>query len=585
MDREEIIQKYPLVRTMEQRGVVLRGSGKTLTTNRCGGTQHKPGHNCVNVDTEKAVWYCNDCETGGSVIDFMALWDGVAVADVLKRFGTENGNGHNGSNGHVRRPAPDLDIPQNKPVAKGEKVVATYNYTDEAGKLLFCVCRFEPKTFRQKAPDGNGGWVYKLEGVRRVPYNLPKVLAADVVWIVEGEKDAETLIAVNLTATTNCGGAKKWTDDYSKLLRKKNVVLIPDNDDSGAEHLEVLKKSLSPYVASMRILILPEDFKDVTEFMTFYPTPGEAVGELLNLAERVEVLYRGASIPVQTMEEMEQDYREHLEHSSTHQLIIGNWIPGLREIRPLVPGELAAILAATGCGKTLLLQNIAVNTRLPTLLFEVELPSSLNFERFVAMATDNSGSEVEEIYKGKKTANWRMCGNLNHIFCVHRSKVTTEDIQRIIETTSLKTGIRPVMVLIDYIQLIQAKGESRYERVSGVAEQLKVVAKETKTIIVMASQIGRGATGVSKEVTLTDAKESGSIENSSGLVLGAWRDGDDQDRIWLRILKNTKGKAGRTIPCRLKESLRIVQEADEPEQQDNGVAIHSPRKPFNRNRR
>ena len=130
-------------------------------------------------------------------------------------------------------------------------------------------------------------------------------------------------------------------------------------------------------------------------------------------------------------------------------------------------------------------------------------------------------------------------------------------------SAELKTSVRPVLVLVDYIQLVQGSGESRYERVSGVAEQLKVVAKETNTIIVMASQIGRNATGESKEVSLTDAKESGSIENSSGLVLGAWRDGNDAERLWLRVLKNTKGKSGRTIPCRILESLLIQQEAKE----------------------
>lgn len=64
---------------------------------------------------------------------------------------------------------------------------------------------------------------------------------------------------------------------------------------------------------------------------------------------------------------------------------------------------------------------------------------------------------------------------------------------------------------------------------------------------------------------LTDAKESGSIENSSGLVIGAWRDGDNSERLWLRIMKNTKGRAGRTIPCRIWESLLIHQEAEEDE--------------------
>ena len=51
---------------------------------------------------------------------------------------------------------------------------ATYQYTDETGVLLYEVLRYEPKTFRQRRPDGNGGWIWQLGDVRRVPYRLPE---------------------------------------------------------------------------------------------------------------------------------------------------------------------------------------------------------------------------------------------------------------------------------------------------------------------------------------------------------------------------------------------------------------------------
>jgi len=49
---------------------------------------------------------------------------------------------------------------------------------DEAGTLLYQVVRFAPKDFRQRCPDGAGGWLWKLNGVRRVLYHLPEVRAA-----------------------------------------------------------------------------------------------------------------------------------------------------------------------------------------------------------------------------------------------------------------------------------------------------------------------------------------------------------------------------------------------------------------------
>jgi len=558
MDRAAIIARHPLPEFLESKGVVLRVSGGKLKSNRCATHEHKPGHLCVAVESERNIWACADCGTGGSVIDWEAQSKGISVGDAMRSLGGEP------------MPEPVRTNPESSSRNAGGKsaLVKTYDYIDESGKLLYQVCRYEPKDFRQRQPDGNG-WKFTMDGARRVLYRLPQVLAADLIWITEGEKDADTIAAMGFVATTNVGGAKKWDAGYSASLRGKDLVIVPDNDKAGEEHLETLRKALATVVKSIRIVKIPEGFKDVSDWVATYPSPKAAAGDLIGIAEQVEVLYHGESVPVQTMAEMEQEYRDHIARAATHQLSLGAWLPGLRDVRSLVPGELVTILAGTGCGKTMLLQNLALSTQLPTLLFEVELPGSLSFERFAGMATKSSGAHVESTYKCNGSVNWKASGKLDHIFCVHKSTVDTAQIKRIIETAELKTSRRPVLILVDYVQLVRGSGESRYERVSGVAEQLKVIAKDTGTIIVMASQIGRAATGKqfggkteTQEVSLTDAKESGSIENSSGLVLGAWRDGEDSGRLWLRILKNTKGKAGRTLPCRIHESLLITQEAN-----------------------
>jgi hypothetical protein len=88
--------------------------------------------------------------------------------------------------------------------------VAEYNYTDENDKLLFQVVRFEPKGFRQRRPDGNGGWEWSLNGTRRVLHRLPEVRKVKSVLVVEGEKDCETAHKLGFVATCNAGGAGKW---------------------------------------------------------------------------------------------------------------------------------------------------------------------------------------------------------------------------------------------------------------------------------------------------------------------------------------------------------------------------------------
>ena len=63
----------------------------------------------------------------------------------------------------------------------------------KSGKLLYQVCRLVPKDFRQRRPDGNGGWIWNTQGVDRALYHLPEVLKANTVCVTEGEKDADNL--------------------------------------------------------------------------------------------------------------------------------------------------------------------------------------------------------------------------------------------------------------------------------------------------------------------------------------------------------------------------------------------------------
>jgi hypothetical protein len=105
------------------------------------------------------------------------------------------------------------------------QIVAEYDYRGEQGELLFQVVRFEPKDFRQRRPDGHGGWIWGLGNVRRVLYRLPELLKApseQPVFVVEGEKDVDALIAMGLSATTCPMGAGKWLPEYSESLRGRD---------------------------------------------------------------------------------------------------------------------------------------------------------------------------------------------------------------------------------------------------------------------------------------------------------------------------------------------------------------------------
>lgn len=142
--------------------------------------------------------------------------------------------------------------PQRKVIAK------KYDYTDEGGNLLFQVVRLEPKDFRQRRPDGENGWIWNLEGVRRVPYRLPELLEAigseRPVFVAEGEKDVDALWQLGIPATCNSQGAGKWRDEYSKHFRGATVYVLPDNDAPGSAHAQQVAQSLTQVGAEVRVV-------------------------------------------------------------------------------------------------------------------------------------------------------------------------------------------------------------------------------------------------------------------------------------------------------------------------------------------
>ena len=172
-----------------------------------------------------------------------------------------------------------------------KKIAATYDYTDESGQLLYQVVRFDPKGFRQRRPDGVGGWIWNLKGVGRILYRLPEVAEAVAlekpVYVVEGEKDADRLADLGVPATTAAGGAGKWRDSYSEALSGGRIVIIPDTDDAGQDHASSVAHSLSELAEEVRILRLPD-----------LPPKGD-VSDWFNSGGRLEELQRLASeIPV-----------------------------------------------------------------------------------------------------------------------------------------------------------------------------------------------------------------------------------------------------------------------------------------------
>jgi Protein of unknown function (DUF3987) len=149
-----------------------------------------------------------------------------------------------------------------------DPVTHRYVYTDDHGKPLYRVCRTASKNFFQERYE-SGAYIKGLNGTRRVLFNLPEVLKAKTVFVVEGEKDAETLRSHGLVGTTNAGGADGWNDAYAESFKGKRVAIIPDNDEPGRRHAWKVAKSILPLAEMVKVVELPDgpEKGDVSDYL------------------------------------------------------------------------------------------------------------------------------------------------------------------------------------------------------------------------------------------------------------------------------------------------------------------------------
>ena len=171
------------------------------------------------------------------------------------------------------------DLWVSEPSAKSRPVLV-YIYVSDSNKPLYRVIRYEPKTFKQQTADGYGGWIWKgPKNDAKVLYRLSELQEAPRVFVVEGEKDVETLRSNGFVATTNIGGAKQpWLPQYSEALAGREVILIPDNDEPGRNRVVRIARALFGKVARLAILEL-DGAKDITEWFE----AGHSVAELSDL--------------------------------------------------------------------------------------------------------------------------------------------------------------------------------------------------------------------------------------------------------------------------------------------------------------
>jgi hypothetical protein len=259
---------------------------------------------------------------------------------------------------------------RNGHAAKTPQLVKAYDYTNERGELVFQVCRFDPKTFKQRHPDRAkpGEWVWNMDGIDRVLYRLPEILKANAggkpVFIAEGEKDCNSLAKQGFTATCNPGGACKWQDNYSETLRGCDCIIIADKDRAGRAHGQLVAGKLHGVAKSVRVIELPDtNGKPVKDAFDFFAAGGDA-GQIFQLVDQTPAWTPDAG----------NEKSSRLTFRSPDELLAMQFDDSDRILgdRLLASGQSLVIAGAGGIGKSRILLQLAAACRagLPVFGFE-----------------------------------------------------------------------------------------------------------------------------------------------------------------------------------------------------------------------
>ena len=248
------------------------------------------------------------------------------------------------------------------------------------------------------------------------------------------------------------------------------------------------------------------------------------------------------------VDDMISSYESHIENLKQNTLKTG--ITHIdNEIRGVAPGEVLTIIARAGSFKTALLQNILIGhaerSKGIAAFFSLEMPVPMVFERFQQMTNNLTGRQIEQAYFDKSTSipNGLIREKLKNIIVIP-TKVSLSNIVRYIPLIQRKTGREVSVIGIDYMGLVDGKGEE-YQRISDIATGTKSLAKELNLPVIMLSQVNRkGGTG-EQRIQIDHGRGSGAIEEGADFILGMWQQKiNDKTEVICSILKNRKGKKG-----------------------------------------
>jgi len=248
-------------------------------------------------------------------------------------------------------------------------------------------------------------------------------------------------------------------------------------------------------------------------------------------------------------------------------------------------GELNIFAGSSGAGKSLFLQNLAMNWMsqgMHVLYFTFELSEELSSMRVDSMTT---GVASNEIFKKIDDVDLsvRMEGKKSGKFQIKYmpSGTTTNDLRSYLKEYQIQKGITPDVVLIDYLDLMMPISKKispadMFLKDKFVSEELRNFAVEQQFVLVTASQLNRGAI---EEIEYDQSHIAGGISkiNTADNVIGIFtsRAMRERGRYQIQLMKTrSSGGVGSKIDLAFDIDTLRISDLDE-DQEVSDSAVHT----------
>jgi replicative DNA helicase len=271
------------------------------------------------------------------------------------------------------------------------------------------------------------------------------------------------------------------------------------------------------------------------------------------LRERLDRVRIGGTITPPTLADLVPEFLERLETQDTSRVLS----TGLSDLDSLLngglrAGQLVIVGARPGVGKSVLLGDMARHAALHqdarVAFYALEMDRQELTARFVSAQTRVSLSHISR--RECTDADWSRIARATAPLSHGHLHIIDEAMQTVDSITTGARGIRPDLLVVDYLGLVTSKGKAsnRQEEVAALSRGLKRAARDLGCPVVVAAQLNRGLESRTDPTPrLSDLRESGGIEADADVVILLDRREDDETMgttARAHVAKNRSGPTG-----------------------------------------